>query len=138
MTQEQENEIQDLIDTGFLCPYCLRVTRFGYRGFKGVYQCEKCDARVGCHEGSKRAFGKLANAELRLLRNDAHYSFDQLWIRKMQRKGIRKPDARRAAYVWLAGQMGLTIATAHIGNFSLEQCKEAVSICKPYQLKKAV
>ena len=34
------------------------------------YQCQNCNARVGCHKGSKRPLGNVANEVLRLKRRE--------------------------------------------------------------------
>ena len=41
-----------------------------------VYQCQNCNARVGCHKGTTRALGNVANEVLRLKRMEAHRVFE--------------------------------------------------------------
>lgn len=118
-----------------ICPYCeceaelvtgrviyprrpdLRTLRF--------YLCNPCDAYVGCHRDKSRKhgwvpFGKLANAELRRARNAAHREFDSLW--QSQRM------TRKEAYAWMASSMGITKKEAHIGDFTVEQCRQLVDL----------
>ena len=39
----------------------------------------KCDAYVGCHEGTTLPLGRPANARLRTLKAEAHKQFDPIW-----------------------------------------------------------
>lgn len=84
------------------------------------YQCEPCDAWVGCHRETAKPLGRLANAELRQAKQDAHAAFDPLW-----QSGRMK---RKDAYSWLASRLG--IETAHIGEFDVETCRRVVEICQ--------
>lgn len=43
------------------------------------YQCQNCNARVGCHKGSARPLGNLANEALRMKRMETHQVFDSFW-----------------------------------------------------------
>lgn len=43
------------------------------------YQCQNCNARVGCHKGSTRPLGNLANEALRMKRMETHQVFDNFW-----------------------------------------------------------
>ena len=64
------------------------------------YQCQNCNARVGCHKDSKRPLGNVANEVLRLKRRETHQVFDAFW----KRRGM----TRTAAYKWLSEQMELS------------------------------
>ena len=86
-----------------------------------IYQCQNCNARVGCHRDSKRPLGNVANEVLRLKRRETHQVFDQYW----QSSGL----SRTKAYKWLAGQMNLPEKNAHIGGFEMEQCQRLISLC---------
>ncbi|WP_428383552.1 zinc-finger-containing protein [Nevskia ramosa] len=122
------------------CEYCQQpavlMTNSGdlYHGhdYGPVWHCKPCKAWVGVHKDSKdfAPLGRLANGELRGAKMAAHFVFDPLWERKMARDGCSKTKARHAAYSWLAGQMGMTIKDCHIGMFDVQQCLEAVRICR--------
>jgi hypothetical protein len=103
------------------CPYCTQKAELvrGYAG-KPVWQCAACDARVGCHPGTNKPLGRLANAELRAWRIAAHEAFDPMW----QRDGIQ----RGVAYGLLASWMGMPKAHCHIGRFDVAQCIEVVQV----------
>lgn len=101
-----------------------------------MYCCKPCDAWVGVHRGTDKALGRLANKELRDWKVEAHKYFDPLWQRKMQ-QGYSKTQARRMAYGWLAEKMGISIKVAHIGMFDVNQCKQVVELCKPYNYEQA-
>ena len=86
------------------------------------YQCQNCNARVGCHKGSKRPLGNVANEVLRLKRRETHQVFDAFW----KRRGM----TRTAAYKWLSEQMELSETEAHIGGFEVDQCQQVIDICR--------
>ena len=87
-----------------------------------IYQCQNCNARVGCHKGTTRPLGNLANEVLRLKRMETHQVYDAFW----KRSGM----TRTQAYKWLAEQMNLTEDRAHIGSFEMDQCQMVIELCK--------
>ena len=87
-----------------------------------VYQCQNCNARVGCHKGTTRALGNVANEVLRLKRRETHKVFDAFW----QGNGM----SRTKAYKWLAAQMRLSEKDAHIGGFEMDQCQQVIDLCR--------
>jgi hypothetical protein len=76
---------------------------------------------VGCHKGTTLPLGRLANAELRKAKMDAHAAFDPMW-----RNGAM---SRGRAYGWLAKQLGIDKKRCHIGYFSLEECRRVMEVC---------
>lgn len=54
------------------------------------------------------------------MRNLAHACFDRLW------RGRR--FSRTDAYRWMQEAMGLDASAAHIGLFSIEQCRRLITI----------
>lgn len=113
------------------CDYCgekaeLVDSRVIYGRSYGhkVWLCRKCMAYVGCHKGTDKPLGRLANAELRYWKRRAHDAFDPLW------KYGRFRGYRNAAYAWLAQKMGLPVEKTHIGMFDVAQCKKVIEIIK--------
>ena len=118
-----------------VCPFCsstvslvdsAKVYRRSY-GF--IYLCDRyprCDARVGCHPGSDKPLGTLADRELRQWRSLAHRHFDPLW-----KSGIF--TSRNAAYKWLAKAMGLPPAKTHVAMFDKRQCQKAIAIVSQFK-----
>ena len=105
-----------------ICRYCGGVIRRipakeVYREAAGrlnlngewLYQCQNCNARVGCHRGTMRPLGNVANEVLRLKRVETHQVFDSFWKRQRM--------TRTAAYKWLSKEMKLPEENAHIGGF---------------------
>lgn len=92
-----------------------------------IYQCQNCNARVGCHRGTTRPLGNVANETLRLKRSETHQVFDAYW----RRQGM----TRTAAYRWLAKRLHLPIEKAHIGSFEMEQCQRVIDLCRREQKK---
>ena len=125
-----------------LCDYCNEPTDLltgdeVYRGrgdlsHKYFYVCKPCDAWVGCHPGSMRPLGRLANYDLRQAKKRAHAAFDPLWKRKIENEGCKKRTARNAGYQWLADQLSIDVDDCHIGMFDEEKCRKVVEVCLPY------
>lgn len=132
--------------TALLCPYCDEFSKVvgGDAIYPGrldlallkFHRCDPCDAHVGCHKPGAYVYvdgrrirsdgtlpmGRLADAELRRAKMRAHDAFDPIW-----RDG---GTPRHAAYLWLANVMGLSIDATHIGDFTPEQCRRVVEVCK--------
>lgn len=98
---------------------------------KPFYRCTPCDAWVGCHSGTTRPLGHLANATLRKAKQRAHAAFDPLWKAKAE-TGVSRGRARGKAYSWLAAQLGIEQRDCHIGLFDITLCRRTVEICSPY------
>lgn len=116
------------------CPYCgaEAVLRSGdyvyhhpkYKNHK-VWVCSnfpKCDSYVGCHKGTDKPLGRMADHDLRVMKMMAHKAFDVLWRKKSM--------TRRDAYAWLAGELGLPIEKCHIGMFDISMCRRVIEVCK--------
>lgn len=128
------------------CPYCgeeaaLVNSREIYNGqdFGPVYLCRPCRAWVGCHKGTTKPLGRLANAELRSWKIKVHDVFDPIWRERWQRKHAADPRykkgmARGGRYKKLAELMEITREECHIGMFDVEQCRLAVQICESGEL----
>lgn len=110
-----------------------------------IYYCAPCQAWVGVHHGhSRKALGRVANAELREWKKKAHAAFDALWQRKINkevRNGAKRHGrgymntrsrCRNAAYQWLSEALNIPKKQAHIGMFDVEQCRRVVEVCTPY------
>jgi hypothetical protein len=117
-----------------ICPYCGKESKrvkgdviYPHRydlHSKVFYQCSECDAYVGCHPRSDKPLGGLANGDLRRIRSLAHRAFDPLW------NEARNESRRRAAYSWLADQLGIPSNQCHIGQFDVETCKKVLDVCR--------
>ena len=83
--------------------------------------CNTCGAYVGCHKGTQVPMGRMANFELRKLRDKAHKIFDPIWKDgKMSRK---------EAYRWLMAKLGVTISNCHIAEFDDALCLRVIEVC---------
>lgn len=140
-----------------ICPYCgdkpeLVDSSIIYgKSYGDIYYCKDCDAYVGVHKGSEQSLGRLANKELREAKKTAHFYFDQLWKKKIDKiisqtkfesNYDRKKDsskirrkARNEAYNWLSQKMGLLSEHTHIGMFNIIRCEQVIELCKPYCIK---
>lgn len=127
------------------CDYCQRPARlvggnviYPHRPdleSKKFWLCAFCDAYVGCHSGTIKPLGRLANAELRKAKVAAHDAFDPIWKARLAEKQKLDPayqqhHARGGRYKRLAELMGLRAQDCHIGMFTPEQCYQAIAICK--------
>lgn len=108
--------------------YGESTERLGMTG-QYIYQCQNCNARVGCHRDSTRPLGNVANEVLRLKRMETHRIFDAHW--KQQRM------SRTAAYRWLAEELHLPDGRAHIGGFEMDQCQKVIELCEKIESKEA-
>lgn len=131
------------------CPYCNRPAVYVdsavvYRGvsFGMIYLCSPCLAWVGVHKGTDEPLGRLANAELRLWKKQAHAAFDPLWQRKLALRRKQRGEeykavwARNSGYKWLAAQLGLTREECHIGLFDIDMCKRVVDVCTNWKKRR--
>lgn len=87
-----------------------------------IWICCRCGAYVGCHRGTDKPLGRLANDQLRQYKKAAHNAFDPLW------KSGRFINRRRDAYAWMAKAMGIPPEKAHIGMFDVPDCKKLIQI----------
>lgn len=124
------------------CPYCgsdaemvggeeIYPHRTDLASLK-FWRCAPCEAYVGCHKPNPKMghdgthpLGRLANAELRKAKWDAHSAFDPLW----RDDG---PMRRREAYAWLAKGLGIGFEDCHIGEFDVAMCKRVVLLSQSY------
>ena len=119
-----------------ICPYCNNPAKLvtGREIYpkrldlydKKFYACMPCGAYVGCHPGTERALGGLANKETREARGMAHQAFDPMW-----KSGKM---SRREAYAWLKKALGAA-GEVHIGNMSVKECSRVTSACYLYRDK---
>lgn len=115
------------------CPYCEQpavlassTEVYGGRDYGAIWLCRPCGAWVGVHRNSLgyAPLGRLANAELRRLKMQAHAAFDPIW------KNDPNPgQARARAYQWLGERMGLKKDRMHIGKLDEAQCRRVVDLC---------
>jgi hypothetical protein len=122
------------------CPYCGSAAElkdsaviYGGRSYGLAWICSKfpeCDSYVGCHPGTKKPLGRLANEELRIAKHRAHLAFDWMWRAKIVRDRCSKKIARNAAYAWLARCLGIELEQCHIGMFDVETCNRVVAVCR--------
>lgn len=124
---------------GKLCPYCNKKTKlinssfiYAGRDFGNLWYCDNCHNYVGCHKGSSHALGRVANKELRKLKEKAHSIFDVLWKRKKRIEGISKTRARKEGYKWLSNQLKIPHRYCHIAMFNKRQCIEVILLCSKY------
>jgi hypothetical protein len=86
-----------------------------------------CDMKIGAHPNGKPK-GRPANYITRKARIEAHEWFDKLY----QRANGNDPTLDRdTAYSFLAAAMGISKSECHIANFSTQECKRVIEICKP-------
>jgi hypothetical protein len=115
-----------------VCPYCRGTPEWvenkevyggkNYGKSYMMYLCRKCDARVGCHNNTKRPLGVLANKETREWRMKAHAVFDPLWkTGKMERDD---------AYKILQRHFNRQV---HIAQSDIETCKQIITLIKVTQ-----
>ena len=122
-----------------LCDYCGKPAKlvagaviYPHRpdlSGKRIWSCDPCGAYVGVHDGTIKPLGRLANAELRAAKCEAHAAFDPLWRAKIKRDGCSKGEARGKGYRWLAKSLGIAPADCHIGMMDVDDCRRVVEAC---------
>jgi hypothetical protein len=128
IAEKYDVDLLHQIFKGKICPYCKKPTEYidsTYlygKSYGMIYICKKCDAYVGVHKGTNKALGRLANAELRYWKKEAHRYFDPIWKSSLK--------SRRSAYKWLSQKLKLPGTYTHIGMFGVETCKKVVELCK--------
>lgn len=112
---------------GLSCPYCGAPTKliddsqiYGRSYGAKCYICKRCDAWVGCHKGTNKALGRVANKNLRRLKHQAHEAFDPIW-----KEGYLP---RTAAYEVLSIAFKLPMKQTHIGMFDEELCRKTIRL----------
>ena len=113
-----------------ICPYCGNRADlvngqaiYPHRpdlNHKSFYTCFPCDSYVGCHPGTTKPLGRLADAALRRAKQRVHAKLDPLW-----KSGQIK---RSSVYARLADHLGITPQECHVGMFDLERCQQAEQV----------
>src|SRR5689334_13332484 len=80
-----------------------------------IWRCLDCGAAIGCHEGTRFPFGRMADKKTRALRRSAHEVFDVLWRSELM--------TRTKAYRWLSVELGIEFSQCHISWLTVEQLK---------------
>ena len=117
MNRNATSDIPAPLDCLVICPICrslmiLRNSRYGK--FWGCSQWPKCKATHGAHPDG-RPLGVPGNDATKISRIEAHAKFDTWW----KVEGI----TRKEAYRNLQRIMNLSKNDAHIGRFTVEQCR---------------
>ena len=99
------------------CEAPARLRHSKYGPFWGCTRWPECDGTVGCHPGTTRPLGVLADKSTRQARIRAHEALDGLW------EPLGK-KYRSVAYRMLAIEMG--VDEAHMGEMSREECRLVV------------
>lgn len=119
------------------CPYCKQPAKLV--SGEAIYEhrpdlwplsfwlCGPCKAWTGCHKGTDKPLGRLADTELRALKSRAHAAFDPLW-----KWGSFD---RQGAYLWLSKKLNVPLEHCHIGMFDPEQCRKVIAISFEEQSK---
>jgi hypothetical protein len=124
-----------LIMKAQLCPYCegkpkLTSSKVVYgKDYGPIWLCS-CGAFVGCHPGTEKPLGMVANQELRQLRKEAHHCFDLVWKTAVRVFGVSKHNARNHAYERLSLLTGTPRKYMHIAMLDEDECRNIINICK--------
>ena len=122
------------------CPYCFKDAAlasgrevYPHRPdlhLKPFYLCQPCRAWVGCHPGTTKPLGRLADAKLRSAKMRVHAAFDPHW------KGT-KNITRGRCYRRLARDLGIAETDCHVGMFDLETCERALGVIAQWPMPTA-
>ncbi len=122
------------------CPYCgssviyIDSIKIFRKSYGMMYLCNNyplCDASVGVHKGTNYPLGRMANKNLRYWKKRAHFYFDPIWQKKLDKNPLEKKNTiRNETYKWLSEKMNIPIEECHIGFFNVEQCKQVINHCR--------
>lgn len=84
-----------------------------------AWWCRGCDARVGCHQNSRRPLGTMANKVLRDKRMEVHALIDPLW-----QSGNY---SRQYVYRQLSDAFGYQV---HVGSADEQECDQIIKTAK--------
>lgn len=126
-------------------PVCFCGSSTTYQDSKDYYAgtsygmrwiCDRfpaCRGSVGAHPDG-RPLGTIPDEETKQLRIKLHALVDPLWRDRTDRTKKRN---RASVYGWLRRIMDMTSQECHIGNFTKDQCLEALKKIeeKPYLTK---
>jgi ssDNA-binding Zn-finger/Zn-ribbon topoisomerase 1 len=93
-----------------------------------IWLCDRypdCRGSVGVHPDN-RPLGTIADPETKKWRIAVHDRIDKLWKNNPKSKGRHGGRLRGSVYKWLRGLMKMSAKECHIGNFTTEQCIEAL------------
>lgn len=115
-----------------ICPYCNQKARLvngrkihpnkPHLGYLQYYLCQPCDAYIGTYSKGKlkgEPLGRLATAELRAAKTQAHAVFNKLWDTH---------NGRTNAYEWLANLLGIPKDDCHISKLDIDQCLRVIEL----------
>jgi hypothetical protein len=99
------------------------------KSYGPMYLCRLCRSYVGTHPNtghkmSLKPLGRLADAELRSCKKEAHFYFDKIWKEKYK--------SREGAYNWLSNMLNVKKPFTHIGMFNVELCKKTAEISRKF------
>lgn len=124
---EYNDHERRLVYSGLICPYCGNTTQLTdsaeiYHGisYGMVYLCSPCNAYVGCHKGTAKSLGRLANSDLREAKKRTHHYLDQLWQPRVYRRPM--------VYQWLSDSLGINRDFTHIGMSNIKQCEKIIEL----------
>jgi len=100
-------------------PMVLRGSKYGL--FYGCSTYPECRGTHGAHKNGT-PYGIPANKATRIWREQAHDAFDTLW------KGADAVLDRDGAYIWMSKAMHVSRNKAHIGNFSVFDCRRLIAL----------
>ena len=86
-----------------------------------AYVCKnfpECDTYVGCHKGTQKPLGSLADRDLRDRRRRAHKAFDWAWESGRL--------TRHESYELMSEILKIEFKDAHIGRLDLDQCQKVI------------
>ena len=107
-------------------PARLRESQHGC--FWGCTCWPKCDGLVGCHPGTSKPLGNMADRHTRSLRADAHMVFEPIWMGLAQRPFPVEGTWRALAYRWLATLVGRPGESIHMGEMTGEEARRAIAL----------
>jgi len=95
------------------------------------WQCLPCKAWIECRSGSEEPLGRLADAFLRGMKHEAWTYFTRLIDRKIK-GGAEFEAAMFSGKQWLAKTTGIPLDRCISHQWTLEECRKVIALCRPY------
>lgn len=113
-----DKETLDEIMHGKICPYCMKRSELVQNEWGLKYVCTQCQASLTVPDGSSVAYGRLANATLKQLQQEAQEAMVAMWTQGNMSK--------RKVYQSLIDKFNIPREYSNVKCFSEKTCRSII------------